>query len=100
MSFYIVFLSIEGMLDLMLSLMERHHMMMGWLIKLSDKSDIFRLDMLFILLVFLRFNVKFIRMAISIHNGLYTSFWYLMMVNVRLYVSHSVVNYLGLCLFF
>ena len=45
MSFYIVFLSIESMLDLMLSLMERHHMMMGWLIKLSDKSDIFRLDL-------------------------------------------------------
>ena len=100
MSFYIVFLSIESMLDLMLSLMERHHMMMGWLIKLSDKSDIFRLDLVVRLWVFLHFNIKFIWMAISIRSRLYVSFWYLMMVNVWLHVSHSVVNYLGLGLFF
>ena len=89
----------KSMLDLRLTLVQRHGMMMRWLVQFSDQSD-------FLFLVMVRFGrlssdlyLNLVLLGLSVDSWLMV--WLrlrsFMVVDVRLDVSNSMVNYVGFC---
>ena len=89
----------KSMLNLRLTLVQRHRMVMRWLVQFSDQSD-------FLFLVMVRFGrlssdlyLNLVLLGLSVDSWLMVWLWLrsFMVVDVRLDVSNSMVHHVGFC---